>query len=319
MNRQWQMRVGPALISIATTLDLGAALDSVIRRGESVLYELTEATAGSVLRAATITVTSQASAAPSIDIDPGTGAVSIGAIAGAVTAEDLLYLSYLVLESRLHRHGLLTLHAAAVERAGRAIVLLGHPGAGKTITALMLCRDHAFRLIGNDLIVTGGAERTAVVAGTTHLRLRLSSVVANMPELLFLFAPDDHGDQWRAKVDVRPEQLGIAVTDQVPDLGAVVFVRADPAYAALVSATGDTLVHRLNLYENSLRYIRATSTPWLVGPQREFGPYVPSFDSETAHRARTATLNRLMAASHYVAGPAHQVAAYLAQCSPAPT
>jgi len=69
-------------------------------------------------------------------------------------------------------------------------------------------------------------------------------------------------------------------------------------------------VHRLNLHENALRYVRGTATPWLLGDGR-FGPYVPALDDERAHAARVATLERLLARSRYVAGPPAAVAQHL--------
>ena len=81
-------------------------------------------------------------------------------------------------------------------------------------------------------------------------------------------------------------------------------------YPHLVDERGDTLVHRLNLHENALRYVRCASTPWLLGDGR-FGPYVPSLDDERVHAARVATLERLLARSRYVAGPPAAVARHL--------
>jgi len=69
-------------------------------------------------------------------------------------------------------------------------------------------------------------------------------------------------------------------------------------------------VHRLNLHENAVRYVRGAATPWFLG-DGSFGPYVPSLDDERAHAARSATLERLVARSRYVAGPPADVARHL--------
>ena len=171
-------------------------------------------------------------------------------------------------------------------------------------------RDYRAALAGNDLVVVGSAKDVPeVVAGTRHVRLRYASVRTVMPELLALF-PAGVRDPWRAKRDVRPDQLGIEVSDQPARVSALVFVHVDDGYEALVDEPGDTTVHRLNLHENSLRYVRGSSTPWLL-PDGRFGPYLPAFDDEGAHRARTATLERLLARSRYVAGPSAVVADHL--------
>lgn len=239
------------------------------------------------------------------------GRMRIVASHADLDAAGLLYLAYVVLESRLQQAGIVTLHAAAVERDGQAVLLLGHPGAGKTLSALRLCRQHGFRLLGNDLVVVGGAQDPVVHAGTTYVRLREASIVTGIPELAGLLVKS-RGDPWRTKTDATPEQLGISIGRYGSTLSAVVFVHVDASYQRLVTGDGDTLVHRLNLHENALRYVRATSTPWLAGPDKNFGPYVPSFDTGAAHWARTRTLQRLLDVSAYVAGPSADVAAWIA-------
>ncbi|HEX8675475.1 MAG TPA: hypothetical protein VF710_26510, partial [Longimicrobium sp.] len=222
---------------------------------------------------------------------------------------DLIFLSYLLLETQLQRLGFITLHGAAIERDGRAAVLLGHSGAGKTSSAVTLCRDFGCRLIGNDLVIVGGLGELRAVSGTTHLRLRCSSVRRCLPELAHLFN-DDTPDPWRAKKDITPEEAGIAVSRRgATDVTAVIFVHVDDGYGECVVTQGDTWIHRGNLYENALRHIRATATPWLTGKERRFGPYVPSLDDASVHATRTATLGRLLERSYYVAGRQRDVAA----------
>lgn len=140
-------------------------------------------------------------------------------------------------------------------------------------------------------------------------RLRHSSIARAMPELLGLF-PGEVADPWRAKRDVAPTRLGIEAATGAVEIAVVAFVHVDMEYVGLVDEPGDTLVHRLNLHENAVRYIRGTSTPWLSGGS--FGPYVPPLDAPDAHDRRAATLERLMARSRYVAGPPAAVAEHLA-------
>lgn len=307
----WRMSLGPTAITIRTDLDLTAIVDVNRARPRANLYQL-EGVEAAPDQEPTLTVEVVNDSRAALTVDPSTGDVLLRAPHAELSVEDLLYLAYVVLESRLHQYGIITLHAAAVERDGRALVLLGHAGAGKTTTALRLCRDHGFSLLGNDLVVVGGADALRVHAGTCNLRLRHSSIAGSMPELLHLFIGVCE-DPWRTKIDIWPEQLGIPLGLERAEVGLVAFVHTDPAYAGLIDTDGDTLVHRLNLYENALRYVRATSTPWLIGEQRGFGPYVPSFDNPPAHHGRTVTLQRLLVMSRYVAGPPEAVAASIAQ------
>jgi hypothetical protein len=224
------------------------------------------------------------------------------------------------MEAGLQRNGYLTLHAAAACRDERVLLLLGPAGAGKTTTLVRLCRDHGAALVGNDLVVAGGPDPAPIVlTGSHHLRLRHASLARAMPELLGLF-PGEVRDSWRAKRDLDPARLGIGIAAGPVQIAIVVFVHVDAAYSELVDDAGDTVAHRLNLHENALRYIRGGSTPWLSGGA--FGPYLPPLDSPAMHRARTATLERLLERSRYVAGPpaavAEHVSGLLAARSPAP-
>jgi hypothetical protein len=306
------MTLGGADVVIDTRMDLAEANRQIVERGQSCLYTLKEISEFG--GPADVTV-SEGTGPARVEGTPDGGGVRVIAADHELGAEDVIYLSYLALESRMNRRGLITLHGAAVERGGLAVVLLGHAGAGKTSAALLLCREQGFRLIGNDLVAVGGMDTASVVAGTTHLRLRRSAVQRCVPELLNLFGKPT-GDPWREKIDVTSEQAGIALGTVPVQVSAVVFVRVEEDYPQAIACSGQSLVHRLNLYENALRYARGASTPWLIGADHRFGPFVPSFDSAAAHAARTATLERLMACSRYIAGPARLVAAHIASQVP---
>lgn len=71
----------------------------------------------------------------------------------------------------LHRRGRLVLHGSAVDLGGRAVVLLGAKGAGKSTTAAtLLARGHA--LLTDDLVALGESEDGPVVLpGPTQMKL----------------------------------------------------------------------------------------------------------------------------------------------------
>jgi hypothetical protein len=308
---RWRMSLGPASVLISTPLPLDAEAAAMRSRGEPPMYDLVPApdARSDVRGSASLT---------HVDAPPGSaGAVwdgthaslMVNAAPGEVAAGGLLYLAYLVLENQLQRRGYVTLHAAAACWGDRAVLLLGSAGAGKTTTLLRLCRDHGAAMIGNDLVVAGGpADVPAALAGTRHLRLRHASVARVMPELQGLF-PGEVTDSWRAKRTLSPARLGISPAAGPAQIHVTVFVHVDPGYGKLVDEPGDTLVHRLNLHENAVRYIRGGSTPWLS--RGRFGPYVPPLDDPAAHAGRTAILERLLEGSRYVAGPPAAVAEYI--------
>jgi hypothetical protein len=235
------------------------------------------------------------------------GVLHVRDVQGDINPVRLLHLAYLRLEAALNDVGACTLHAAAVARdASSALLLLGAMGAGKTTTALRLCREHGFFLLANDLVVVGGAQ-TAVLRGSLAVRLRQASVAVAYPLLNPLFKPS--ADPWRVKADLRPNDLGLTIGRYPTPIKLVAFVHVDNAYRDVVLEHGDTLQHRLQLHENASRYVRALSTPWLSG--KAFGPYVPGGDSEARYVKRASLLEVLLERSVYIAGPPEDLAGAL--------
>ena len=79
----------------------------------------------------------------------------------------------------LHRRGRLVLHGSAVDVGGRALVLLGHKGAGKSTTAAaLLGRGHT--LLTDDLVVVvpDEAGQPACSPGPTQMKLWPASAEA---------------------------------------------------------------------------------------------------------------------------------------------
>ena len=78
----------------------------------------------------------------------------------------------------LHRRGLLVLHGAAIDVGGRAVVLLGDKGAGKSTTAAaLIARGH--RLLTDDLVALApDASVPMVLPGPTQMKLWPEAVEA---------------------------------------------------------------------------------------------------------------------------------------------
>jgi hypothetical protein len=134
-------------------------------------------------------------------------------------------------------HGVVMLHAALVELAGRAVVIAGPKGAGKTSSALELVLHHGGRLLSGDkallLPAEAGARDRPLVAGWPdwpHLGL---GTISRFPQLGERFGLDRavaaaqaQGDLWsmRHKVPLDPDTYRTVVPFSHP--GIVVPVAA---------------------------------------------------------------------------------------------
>lgn len=233
----------------------------------------------------------------------------------------LFHLAHLVLEQRMQEDcGQTTVHCAtAVSPEGVAVLLLGKSGAGKTTVAYKLCREHRFRLVGNDLCVLRLVDgRPQAVAGTTYFTFRRASVLRSTPELARLW-PSPDGDPWLEKVALPARALGVeAATEAHPILGAFLIHVDETEDSRGPWTHGDALAIRLYIHELFSRHIRAVTTPFLVGAGNSFAGYVPSFDSERAYIQRMRLVQTLLDAVliQYLSGPAAAVAAQIAKAIP---
>ena len=94
----------------------------------------------------------------------------------------LVFILYELVATRFSRTHL-ELHAAAVEVAGRAIVLIGPKLAGKTTLALQLLRSGRWRAIANDRVFAGEEGGALTARGVpTPVKIR-PTTLAGFPEL----------------------------------------------------------------------------------------------------------------------------------------
>ncbi len=228
----------------------------------------------------------------------------------------LLHFAHLLLEREMQLQGYVTAHCAAVARDDKAALLLGNVGAGKTTTAIRLCLRHGFRLAANDLCVFGGVssqKRSAsVIAGSRNVLLRRASIERNCQDLLCHF-PEPQRDAWLQKVNVSPRRLGIEEASLPLNVAGAFFVHIDQAQQRFYIEDYDGLIPRLYLNENFSRYIRATTTPMLLGAKFDFGDYMPPLDCPEAYFARRELIRYLLGdlKIKYISGTLEDVAAHI--------
>ena len=112
----------------------------------------------------------------------------------------------------LHRRGVLVLHGAAIKAGGRAVVLLGDKGAGKSTTAAaLLARGH--RLLADDLVALT-PDLSTVLPGPTQMKLwPEAAAAAGLDVTLTPFFEGLAKGIWAdAPTASEPAELGLAIT-----------------------------------------------------------------------------------------------------------
>jgi hypothetical protein len=96
---------------------------------------------------------------------------------------NLVLLIHEIVATGLRRGGALEVHAAGVEAGGRAILLIGPKGAGKTTLSFHLLRDGLVRWLANDRVFAAPADGEVGVLGVpTALKVR-PATATEFPEL----------------------------------------------------------------------------------------------------------------------------------------
>lgn len=131
---------------------------------------------------------------------------------GDISAEQLrAYLLGVIMAVLLRQRGLLTIHASALARDGRAIGFVGDSGWGKSTLAGYFVREGGFKLLNDDVMaVDVRTEPVQLLPGFAQIKFRpdaeawLGSRYGEMPHL--------HGNSYK-RVDV---QHGVLAEEAVP-------------------------------------------------------------------------------------------------------
>jgi len=217
-----------------------------------------------------------------------------------------MWLFYLT-EFVRQRQGHYLLHASAVVRDGRAIVITGDGESGKTSMALDLCLHHGFRLFSNNTVkVAALPAGPAVLRGDPIFNFRRSSLRRYSPALADrVFGADAPGDDhWRVKRRVSPEQIG-AAADRLPaPIATTVLLTLDdrtgaPSVQDILEgdATHEGFWAQANLYIELSSLIRGIRFVPLVGAAGFRNFTVPDLDCAAFAARRIAFLKALFESS----------------------
>ncbi|MDJ0344194.1 hypothetical protein QMK19_29185 [Streptomyces sp. H10-C2] len=185
----------------------------------------------------------------------------------AAGSDTLAYVTYTALERARQQQHMVTVHATALYApGGRAVLLLGAKGAGKTSTALALA-ERGWVHAGDDLVVLeGDGEAVVVWPGKPTAAIR----------------DPDRPLAPKPQRGLEPFATGPA------RLGRIVRMAVHPSLttASLTPAVPLSVNERLRLHENLARYISGLPTP-LTGV--DAAPYGPVWPLDTAALARWRT------------------------------
>jgi energy-coupling factor transporter ATP-binding protein EcfA2 len=113
---------------------------------------------------------------PTLTLDPNTDTLTVRFPEQSFYPLDLPYLALGLLARVLQRKGHFLLHAAAVERRRRGILLVGPSGSGKTTLSLEMARRHDSRLIATEMtLVRFSGSDISILSGTHLVALHPSS------------------------------------------------------------------------------------------------------------------------------------------------
>ncbi|MCP1311568.1 hypothetical protein [Paenibacillus tyrfis] len=230
--------------------------------------------------------------------------------------EVLKTLLHLISHYALQKDKKFVIHASSISLDGKAKLIYGSSGSGKTITALTSCFKHSARLISNGSSVVKIINDQPVVVGTHKkgLKLRQSSIKQAMPELADdLFSVDYDKSQFDRKRYVSPEDLGLMSEQNFCPLDRFYKIKLQPG--SMHHNALEPYRTRLMLYEDISRLIRGSASLLMFGEHADRTIRVPDLDNQNIYSDRTKLIESIVSGhlGDALYGSPDQCAAYLAE------
>ena len=222
-----------------------------------------------------------------------------GPLKEIMEASPIPFGAHFILEQPRQENSIFTTQGAGISKQGKAVLLMGKRGAGKTSITLELCRKYNYNLIGNDLVLVGlKKNRGHFFGGAEAYTLRFTTVKYYNTDLQKFFKKEV-ADEWTNRVGLLPKDLGISIEKKHPKIIKAFYVHllndeSAPIYIQKIGGKEASYMGRLYLYEELSRYIGGTCIPLVYGSQFYIGDYLPSLDKPEYHRNRVRFIDWIM-------------------------
>lgn len=228
-------------------------------------------------------------------------------------AHTIPYFIHYILESERAKKGKATIHAAAVSKNKKGILILGKQGSGKTSITLELCRKHGYSLIGNDLVLTGLQDDIGYLYGGTKIFRVRATTIKDYNKDLENFFGSRYSDEWTRITVIEPDKIQVVTEMSVVPIHAIYYVHLYPPAYDFVAKEVDRLFSRVYLYQIFSEYIRGSSIIPLIGKNLRFSDYIPSLDTRDAFEKRIRFINWIINNKNYkyIAGDLTGICAFI--------
>ncbi|HMO01547.1 MAG TPA: hypothetical protein PKD37_05310 [Oligoflexia bacterium] len=222
-----------------------------------------------------------------------------GAFEEFLESHTIPYFIHYILEGQRSKKGKTTIHAAAVSKNGKGVLILGKQGSGKTSITLELCRKYGYSLIGNDLVLISSQNNIGYLYGGTKVfRIRATTIKYYNKDLEKFFLPSSN-DEWTRIAIVRPQEIQVITEKSVVPIQAVYYVHLYPSEYRFIVKEVERLFSRVYLYQIFSEYIRGSAIIPLIGKDLRFGDYIPSFDTREAFAKRIKLIDWIIDNKNY--------------------
>lgn len=238
-----------------------------------------------------------------------------GSLKDFAESNTIPYLIHYILELERAKNGKATIHAAAVSKNRKGILILGKQGSGKTSITLELCRKYGYSLVGNDLILAGIQDNAGYLYGGSKIFRVRATTVKDYNKDLKSFFKSGSNDEWTQIAVIEPDKIHVLTEKSIVPIHGIYYVHLYPPGHDFIAKEVDKFFSRIYLYQIFSEYIRGSAIIPLIGENLRFSDYIPSLDTKDAFVKRIRFINWIINNKNYkyVAGALADICTFIDQ------